>query len=188
MMPKLGDQSPKEPLVANETVMSPVVSTMKSPTSHSHPVSGRGMGDKKIEIKTRNKKSVMEGSAGVYSNFVVPDTLKKRKSLSALIAKPQTQEANHSGPKSNNSYLSGSSIALNENLRGRLTVNTSQPPKGKRKDNLKKQHQFSQKDLIINQDIEKLERLQKSMQRELNQYQQLSTPTTISVQIECYLI
>ena len=46
------------------------------------------MGDKKIEIKTRNKKSVMEGSAGVYSNFVVPDTLKKRKSLSALIAKP----------------------------------------------------------------------------------------------------
>ena len=26
------------------------------------------------------------------------------------------------------------------------------------------------------------------MQKELNQYQQLSTPTTISVQIECYLI
>ena len=69
-------------------VMSPVATTMKQ-TSFSHPVSGRGTGASKIEIKTRNKKNVIEESARVYSNFVVPDTLnKKRKSLSALIAKP----------------------------------------------------------------------------------------------------
>ena len=69
-------------------VMSPVATTMKSHISHSHPVSGRGMGNQKIEIRTRNKKIMMEESSGVYSNFAVPDTQKKRKSLSALIAKP----------------------------------------------------------------------------------------------------
>ena len=48
------------------------------------------------------------------------------------MSKGSNPELENSGSKSNYSYVSGSSIALNENLRGRLTVSTSQPLYGDR--------------------------------------------------------
>ena len=105
-----------------------------------------------------------QSSVEAYQSFNISDVLKKRKSHSALMSKGTSHELEHSGSKSNYSYVSGSSIALNENLRGRLTVTTTQHPYGARSSKAKAIHALIETDSQRNLDLDKLLKLQAQMQ------------------------